>query len=69
MKLKIIIFLTLISVNIWAQPGFDLEEYTTKRFAELTEKLKADPSNYELIWKRIDLSRFNDTYFDIYKKK
>ena len=69
MKLKIIFFFFIILLNLSAQPGFDVLEYTTKRFAELTEKLKADPDNYELIWERIDLSGFNNTYFDIYKKR
>lgn len=66
MKLQIIIFIFFISLKIIAQPGD--YGYSEKRFKELTEKLKADPNNYELIWERIKISRFNDTYFDIYKK-
>jgi tetratricopeptide (TPR) repeat protein len=66
MKLKIIICFFFISLNLAAQPGD--YGYSEKRFAELTEKLKAEPNNYDLIWERIDLSGFNNTYFDIYKK-
>lgn len=66
MKLKSIIFFFFISINLAAQP-IDYG-HSERRFAELTEKLKADPNNYDMIWERIDLSRFNDTYFDIYKK-
>jgi tetratricopeptide (TPR) repeat protein len=68
MKLKIIILLFFISLNLTAQPGFDVYQVTKKRFDELTEKLKADSNNYELIWERIELTGFNYTYFDIYKK-
>ncbi len=66
MKLKIIICFFFISLNLAAQPSD--YGYSEKRFAELTEKLKAEPNNYDLIWERIDLSSFNNTYFDIYKK-
>jgi tetratricopeptide (TPR) repeat protein len=66
MKLTLIIVLFLISLNLAAQPVDD--GYSERRFAELTEKLKVEPNNYELIWQRIDLSCFNHTYFDIYKK-
>ena len=66
MKLKIIICFFFISSNLAAQPG-DYGQ-SKRRFAELTEKLKVDSNNYELIWERIDLSGFNNTYFDIYKK-
>lgn len=68
MKLKIILFLSFISLNIAAQPGFNVYEVKLKHFAELTEKLKTDPNNFDLIWERIDISGFNNTYFDIYKK-
>jgi tetratricopeptide (TPR) repeat protein len=66
MKLKSIVFFFFISIKLLAQPG----DYgmSARRFEELTEKLKADPNNYELIWERISLSGFNNTYFDIYKK-
>lgn len=66
MKLKIIICFFFISLNLAAQPSD--YGYSEKRFAELTEKLKAEPNNYDLIWERIDLSSFNNRYFDIYKK-
>jgi tetratricopeptide (TPR) repeat protein len=66
MKFKIIIYFFCISLNFTAQP--DDYGYTEKWFAELTEKLKADPNNYKLIWERISLSGFNRSYFDIYKK-
>ena len=66
MKFKIIIYFFCISLNFAAQP--DDYGYTEKWFAELTEKLKADPNNYKLIWERISLSGFNRSYFDIYKK-
>jgi hypothetical protein len=66
MKLKFIIYFFFISLNLAAQPGD--YGYSERRFAELTEKLKADPNNYDLIWERINLSRFKKTYFDIYKK-
>ncbi len=66
MKLKIIICFFFISLNLVAQPGD--YGYSEKRFAELTEKLKAEPNNYDLICERINLSSFNNTYFDIYKK-
>ena len=55
-----------MSLELVAQPGD--YGYSERRFEELTQKLKVDSNNYELIWKRIDLSRFNNTYFDIYKK-
>ncbi len=66
MRVYIPLFLFFISLNLVAQPG----DYgcSERRFAELTEKLKTAPNNYELIWERIDLSSFNNTYFDIYKK-
>lgn len=66
MKLIIIICFFFISFNLIAQPGD--YGYSIRHFAELTEKLKTDPNNYELIWERISLSRFNDKYFNIYKK-
>ncbi|HXI01298.1 MAG TPA: hypothetical protein VNI52_13605 [Sphingobacteriaceae bacterium] len=64
--MKLIICFLFISLNLAAQPGY--YGYTKRRFAELTEKLKADPNNYELIWERIGVSGFNNTYFDFYKK-
>lgn len=59
--------LSFIGLSLFAQPGYDVEEDTKERFTELTEKLKIEPNNYELIWERITLTRFNDTYFDMYK--
>jgi tetratricopeptide (TPR) repeat protein len=66
MKLKSVIFFFFISINLLAQPGdYGMSE---RRFEELSENLKADPNNYEMIWERISLSGFNNTYFDMYKK-
>lgn len=67
MKLIIILFL-FIPLNIVAQPGFNVEKFKKERFSELTKELKENPNNYELIWERINLSGFNNTYFDIYKE-
>lgn len=66
MRVQITLFFIFISLNLAAQPGD--YGFSKMRFTELTEKLIGDPNNYELIWERIDLSRFNNTYFDIYKK-
>ena len=68
MKQGIVLLLFFTSLNLAAQPG-DLEyAYSKKRFAELTEKLKVEPDNHQLIWERITLSGFNNTYFNIYKE-
>jgi tetratricopeptide (TPR) repeat protein len=66
MKLKSILFLIFTSLKLFAQPGD--YGYSERQFEELTDKLKKDPHNYELRWKRIALSGFNHTYFDIYEK-
>jgi len=66
MKLKIILYLFLIPLNLVAQPGD--HGASLRRFAELTEKLKTDANNYELIWQRITVSRFHDRHFDMYTK-
>lgn len=67
MKHTVLIFLFFLKFTLNAQPGYDVEQYTKVRFAELTEKLNTEPNNYELIWERITLTSFNDTYFDMYK--
>ena len=66
MKLKIILFFYFISLNIFAKPG----DYgrSKKLFDEITDELKSKPNSCSLIWKRIEISRFNATYFDMYKK-
>lgn len=66
MKRVIIIFIFLFSINVAAQPGD--YGYSERVFTELTDALKKDPNNYELIWERIEVSRFDNTYFDMYSK-
>src|SRR5690554_1460352 len=64
MKNLIFIFFLSISTNLFAQPGY-LPHMQEADFKRITEQLKDDPNNYELIWQRLNI---NSSHFDIYKR-
>lgn len=64
MKNLIFIFFISISTNLFAQPGY-LPHMQEADFKRITEQLKDDPNNYELIWQRLNI---NSSHFDIYKR-
>lgn len=65
MKKLIFIFILFVSANLLAQPGY-LPFMQEADFKRITEQLKTDPDNYELIWKRLNIS--SNPHFDIYAR-
>ena len=64
MKNLIFLFIFSISTNLFAQPGY-LPFMQEEDFKRITEQLKDDPNNYELIWQRLNISA---PHFDIYSR-
>ncbi len=64
MKNLIFIFFLSISTNLFAQPGY-LPFMQEEDFKRITEQLKDDPDNYELIWQRLNIS---NSHFNIYAR-
>jgi hypothetical protein len=65
MKHLMVFCLIFISVNISAQPG-DIEGRRHAKFMNITEQLKNEPNNYELIWRRLE--EFANPHFDLYSR-
>lgn len=64
MKNLILVFILSISANLFAQPGY-LPHMQEADFKRITEQLKDDPNNYELIWQRLNIST---PHFDLYSR-
>lgn len=64
MRYRIFLLILFVSANLLAQPGH-LPFMKENDFKRITEQLKDDPNNHELIWQRLNIS---NPHFDIYTR-